>query len=214
VAPGLSAGADAPVRRRVLLVCVSLVLASCLVVAPVAIAAPTAVATFAGGCFWCMEAPFDVLDGVLQTTVGYTGGSEPDPSYEQVAAGSTGHAEAVRIEYDPARIDYARLLEVYWRNVDPTRADRQFCDVGRQYRPAIFYHDAKQRDAAERSRTDIARGARFDAPIVVEIVAAGPFYPAEDYHQDFYRKNALRYRFYRLNCGRDQRLRELWGTPH
>lgn len=182
-------------------------------VVPSAPAAPTAVATFAGGCFWCMEGPFDVLDGVLATTVGYTGGSEPDPSYEQVAAGSTGHAEAVRIEYDPARIDYAELLAVFWRNVDPTRDDRQFCDVGRQYRPAIYYHDAGQRDAAERSRADIARNARFDAPIVVEIVAAGPFYPAEDYHQDFYRKNALRYRFYRLNCGRDQRLRELWGGP-
>lgn len=173
--------------------------------------APLAKATFAGGCFWCMEPPFDKLPGVVATVSGYTGGHARNPSYEEVSAGRTGHAEAVEITYDPSRISYARLLEVYWRNVDPTTPDRQFCDVGNQYRTAIFYHDAEQKRLAEQSKAALAKSRPFPQPIVTEIVAAGEFTPAEGYHQDYYLKNPLRYKFYRYNCGRDQRLEELWG---
>lgn len=168
-------------------------------------------ATFAGGCFWCMEPPFDKLEGVISTTSGYTGGHKADPTYEEVSAGGTGHAEAVQIVYDPQRIGYGDLLEVFWRNVDPTTPDRQFCDVGRQYRTAIFYHNARQKHLAEQSRAMIERTKTFAAPIVTEITAAGEFYPAEDYHQDFHEKKPLHYKFYRFTCGRDARLEELWG---
>lgn len=170
-----------------------------------------AMATFAGGCFWCMEPPFDELDGVVATISGYTGGTVPDPGYEQVSAGGTGHAEAVRVLYDPARVSYDRLLEVFWRNIDPVTANRQFCDAGEQYRSAIFVHDDAQARAAEASRDALAKSGRVAGPIVTEIVQAAAFYPAEDYHQDYYRKNPVRYKFYRFNCGRDERLRELWG---
>ncbi len=170
-----------------------------------------AVATFAGGCFWCMEGPFDKLDGVPSTTSGYIGGTLDKPTYEQVSAGNTGHAEAVQVVYDPKRVSYAELLTVFWRNIDPTTPDRQFCDRGSQYRPGIFYHDEAQRAAAEASRSDIERSKSFKAPIKTEIVAATEFFAAEDYHQDYYLKNPLRYKFYRYNCGRDQRLQELWG---
>lgn len=173
-----------------------------------------AVATFAGGCFWCMEAPFDALDGVISTTSGYTGGDVMQPTYEQVSAGSTGHTEAVQIVYDPSRISYAKLLEVFWKNIDPTTADRQFCDRGNQYRPGIFYHDQEQLAAAEASRAALEQSKPFDEPIQVELTAAAQFYPAEDYHQDYYLKNPIRYRFYRLNCGRDKRLEALWGASH
>ena len=168
-----------------------------------------ATATFAGGCFWCMQPPFDALPGVISTTAGYTGGQKVNPTYEQVSAGNTGHAEAVEVVYDPARISYAGLLEVFWRNVDPLTANRQFCDTENQYRTAIFYHDAVQRRQAEASRAELekARGWR----IVTEIVPAGPFYRAEAYHQGYYKKNPIRYKFYRTGCGRDQRLKELWG---
>lgn len=172
-----------------------------------------AVATFAGGCFWCMEPPFDVVDGVVETTSGYTGGHVADPSYEQVTSGRTGHAEALQIRYDPARVGYAELLEVYWRNVDPTVADRQFCDRGNQYRPEIFYHDDEQQRLAEQSRTAIEESGRLPGPIVVEVTKASEFYPAEQYHQDYYEKNPVRYKYYRWSCGRDQRLEELWGEP-
>jgi len=171
-----------------------------------------AVATFAGGCFWCMELPFEALPGVLSATSGYTGGQKPDPSYEEVSAGGTGHAEAVRIVYDPARVRYEQLLDVFWRNIDPTAKDRQFCDVGSQYRSAIFVHDAEQRRLAEASREALKASGRFPGPVVTEIAEAGRFYPAEAYHQDYARRNPLRYRFYRSGCGRDDRLRELWGT--
>lgn len=171
-----------------------------------------AVATFAGGCFWCMEPPFDKLDGVLATTSGYTGGAKPDPHYEEVSAGATGHAESVQIVYDPEKVSYQKLLEVFWHNVDPTTPDRQFCDGGNQYRSAIFYHDDRQRAAAEASRRALEGNKPFSEPIVTEIVAASKFYPAEDYHQDYYKKNSLQYKFYRYNCGRDQRLEELWGS--
>ncbi|PWB68476.1 MAG: peptide-methionine (S)-S-oxide reductase [Holophagae bacterium] len=171
----------------------------------------TAVATFAGGCFWCMEPVFDALDGVLSTTSGYTGGTLPNPTYEEVSSGSTGHTEAIQVRYDPARVSYERLLEVYWRNIDPTVANRQFCDRGTQYRTAIFYHDEAQRLAAERSRAELERSGAIAVAIATRIVAAGDFYPAEDYHQDYYRKNPVRYQRYHDACGRDQRLEELWG---
>jgi peptide-methionine (S)-S-oxide reductase len=170
-------------------------------------------ATFAGGCFWCMEGPFDRVAGVVSTTSGYTGGSVKDPSYEEVSSGSTGHAESVEVVYDPAKVSYAQLLDVFWHNVDPTDGGGQFCDRGNQYRTAIFYHDDQQRQQAEQSRKDIeAAGTLKNKKIVTQIVPAGAFYAAEDYHQDYYLKNSFRYKFYRLNCGRDQRLKDLWGA--
>ncbi|MGQ0834630.1 MAG: peptide-methionine (S)-S-oxide reductase MsrA [Gammaproteobacteria bacterium] len=169
-----------------------------------------AIATFAGGCFWCMEPPFDELQGVVSTTSGYAGGRTKAPTYEEVSSGSTGHAEAVQVRYDPKKVSYEKLLEVFWRNVDPLTANRQFCDGGSQYRSAIFHHDVKQRRLAEDSKR--ALDGRFDRPIVTEIVPAGTFYPAEDYHQDYYKKNPVRYKVYRWNCGRDQRLEQVWGT--
>jgi peptide-methionine (S)-S-oxide reductase len=169
-------------------------------------------ATFAGGCFWCMEPPFDALAGVVSTTSGYTGGHDQDPTYEEVSAGGTGHAEAVQIVYDPAKIDYAALLEVFWHNVDPTTANRQFCDSGTQYRSAIFFHDETQQRLAEEAKKRLEASGRFAKPIVTEIVPAGPFYSAEEYHQDYARKNPIRYKFYRASCGRDRRLDEVWGA--
>ncbi|MEL7059744.1 MAG: peptide-methionine (S)-S-oxide reductase MsrA [Acidobacteriota bacterium] len=180
----------------------------------VATASPTdglARATFAGGCFWCMEEPFDVLDGVVSTTSGYTGGTEVRPTYREVAYGRTTHAEAVEVVYDPSKITYERLLEVFWRNVDPTVSDRQFCDRGAHYRTTIFTHDAEQRRLAEASKAEIERTKTFEGEIVTPVVDAGPFYPAEAEHQDFYVTNPVRYKTYRAGCGRDERLRELWG---
>jgi len=168
-----------------------------------------ATATFAGGCFWCMQPPFDVLPGVISTTAGYTDGQKINPTYEEVSAGATGHAEAVAVVYDPARISYARLLEVFWRNVDPLTANRQFCDAGNQYRSAIFYHNATQKKLAEASKAQLENSRNWR--IVTDIVPARPFYRAEEYHQNYYKKNPLRYKFYRAGCGRDQRLQELWG---
>jgi len=174
--------------------------------------APRAIATFAGGCFWCVEADFDKVPGVISTTSGYTGGNVANPTYQQVSAGSTGHAEAVEIAFDPAKVSYQKLLDVFWHNHDPLAKDRQFCDSGSQYRAAIFYHDEEQRKLAEESKK--AAQAKFAPRLVqTEIVKAGIFYPAEDYHQDYYEKNPIRYKFYRFNCGRDQRLEELWGKP-
>ena len=170
-----------------------------------------AVATFAGGCFWCMEPPFDTLPGVLSTTSGYMGGHVDKPTYEQVSAGRSGHAEVVQVRYDPARVDYATLLDVFWRNVDPLAVDRQFCDTGSQYRSAIFTHDPEQHRLALASKQALESSGRFDRPIATEVTAAGRFWPAEQYHQDYYEKNPVRYRFYRWNCGRDQRLEQLWG---
>ena len=173
---------------------------------------PKAVATFAGGCFWCVEADFDKVAGVISTTSGYAGGSVANPTYYQVSAGSTGHTEVVEIAYDPAKVSYQKLLDVFWRNHDPLAKDRQFCDSGNQYRAAIFYHNDEQRRLAEESKKTVQ--AKF-APRVVhtEIVKAGAFYAAEDYHQNYYEKNPVRYKLYRFNCGRDQRLEELWGKP-
>ena len=179
---------------------------------PAVSAAETATATFAGGCFWCMEPPFDKLDGVISTTSGYTGGDVKNPSYKQVSAGGTGHTEAIQIVYYPAKISYPQLLDVYWRNIDPLTANAQFCDHGSQYRSGIFYHDDAQKDAADASRQALVDAKKFDQPIVTEIVAASAFYPAEDYHQDYYQKNPLRYKYYRFACGRDKRLEALWGS--
>jgi len=170
-----------------------------------------AVATFAGGCFWCMEPPFDKLAGVISTTSGYTGGKTENPTYEQVTAGRTGHTEAVQVVYEPTKITYAQLLAVFWRNVDPHDAGGQFCDRGDSYRTGIFVHDEAQRKDAEESKRALAASGRLKKPIVTEIVAAARFYPAEAYHQDFYKKNPFRYEFYRNNCGRDARLRQVWG---
>jgi peptide-methionine (S)-S-oxide reductase len=169
-------------------------------------------ATFAGGCFWCMEPPFEKLDGVLSVTVGYTGGTVQNPTYEQVSAGGTGHAESVQILYDPSRISYEKLLDVFWHNVDPTDAGGQFCDRGSQYRPEIFVHDEEQRRLAEASKAALAKDKPFRGPIVVGIVPATTFWPAEAYHQHYHTKNPIRYRYYRYGCGRDRRLAELWGS--
>lgn len=169
-----------------------------------------AVAIFAGGCFWCLEPPFDKLDGVLSTTSGYIGGSKADPTYEQVTSGRTGHYEAIQIEYDPARIGYGQLLEVFWRNIDPVDPTGQFCDKGPQYRSAIFVVDEEQRRLAEASKSALDKSGKLPGRVVTEILPAAKFYAAEDYHQDYYRKNPGRYTFYRWNCGRDRRLQQLW----
>ncbi|RME42951.1 MAG: peptide-methionine (S)-S-oxide reductase [Deltaproteobacteria bacterium] len=171
-----------------------------------------AVATFAGGCFWCMEPPFEKLEGVTAVIAGYTGGSKENPTYREVSSGTTGHAEAVEVHYDPEKISYERLLEVFWHNIDPTVENRQFCDVGSQYRTAIFYHTEAQRRLAEASRTRLIASGRF-GKIFTKIEKAGPFYPAEAYHQDYYKTHPLRYKAYRFGCGRDRRLEQLWGDP-
>ena len=168
-------------------------------------------ATFAGGCFWCMEPPFDKLDGVISTTSGYAGGEEPNPTYDSVSAGRTGHAEVVQVVFDSSRVSYEELLYVYWRNVDPVTSNRQFCDGGQQYRTAILAHDDVQLVAAVASKKALEATGRFDRPIVTEIVQIGHFTPAEDYHQDYYQKNPIRYGYYRRGCGRDARLEVLWG---
>ena len=168
-------------------------------------------ATFAGGCFWCMEHPFDELPGVVSVTSGYTGGQKKNPTYQEVSAGGTGHAESVQVVYDPAKISYAKLLERYWHNIDPTVKDRQFCDVGNQYRSAIFYHNEEQHRIALQSEKALVQSKPFKGPVVTEIVPATEFYPAEEYHQHYYKKNPIRYKYYRTSCGRDKRLRELWG---
>ncbi|MCR4309963.1 MAG: peptide-methionine (S)-S-oxide reductase MsrA [Deltaproteobacteria bacterium] len=169
-------------------------------------------ATVAGGCFWCMEHPFDALPGVFSVTAGYTGGQKKYPTYKEVSAGGTGHAEAVQIVYDPSKITYGKLLDVYWRNIDPTTKDRQFCDSGNQYRSAIFYHTEEQHQAALQSKEALEKVKPFKEPVVTQIVPAGEFYPAEEYHQHYYKKNPIRYHYYRTGCGRDRRLKELWGN--
>ena len=170
-------------------------------------------AVFAGGCFWCMEPPFDELPGVISTTSGYIGGRVKNPTYEAVSAGGTGHTEALRVVYDPAKLSYAKLLEVFWRNIDPTVKDRQFCDSGSQYRSGIFYLSPEQKKLAEESRAQLEKTKPFKAPIVTEITSAAEFWRAEEYHQDYYKKNPVRYKFYSTGCGRAARLEELWGKP-
>ena len=183
------------------------------VAAQVPPAARTEIATFAGGCFWCVESDFDKVPGVLSTTSGYTGGTLANPTYEQVSHKGTGHAEAVQIVFDPTRVNYAQLLEKYWRTIDPTTRDRQFCDAGSPYRTAIFANDDAQLAAARASLAALEKSKPFKEPIVTTIERAGPFYPAEDYHQDYYKKNPVRYQYYRTSCGRDARLKQLWGSP-
>ncbi len=178
---------------------------------PAATGAAQAVATFAGGCFWCMEPPFDALPGVQSTVSGYMGGEVDDPTYEAVSRGGTGHAEVVQVTYDDTQVSYDELLAVYWRNIDPLDAGGQFCDRGDSYRTAIFVHDEAQARAARASKAELEASGRFDAPIVTPIVEAGDFWPAESYHQNYYLEHPLRYKYYRWRCGRDARLQALWG---
>jgi peptide-methionine (S)-S-oxide reductase len=194
-----------------LLLSLALLLAAGTAFAQQASPAKTAKATFAGGCFWCTEADFDKVEGVISTTSGYIGGKTVNPTYNQVSAGTTGHAEAVEIVYDPAKVTYEKLVDIFWRTIDPLVKDRQFCDSGSQYRSAIFFHDAEQRRLAEASKKKIEDSGVLKGPIQTQIAMATKFYPAEDYHQDFYLKNPSKYKFYRWNCGRDQRLEEIWG---
>ena len=173
--------------------------------------AAIAKATFAGGCFWCMEEAFDKVPGVTATVSGYMGGHVKNPTYEQVSTARTGHAEVVQVEYDPSKVTYARLLEVFWRNIDPTQKDAQFCDYGSQYRSGVFYQDDEQKRLAEASRAALQKNKPFKGEIVTEITKSSEFYPAEGYHQDYYLKNPARYKFYKSGCGRDARLKQLWG---
>ncbi len=170
-------------------------------------------AYFAGGCFWCMEEAFEKVEGVLSVTSGYMGGTVANPNYEDVSAGRTGHAESVEVVYDPAKVSYQKLLDAFWRNVDPITPNAQFCDHGSQYRSAVFFQTDEERRVAEASKQAIEQSRRFKEPIVTQIMMASQFYPAEDYHQDFYKKNPVRYKFYKYNCGRAQRLEDLWGKP-
>jgi peptide-methionine (S)-S-oxide reductase len=180
--------------------------------APSTSAATTAKATFAGGCFWCVESDFDKVPGVISTTSGYTGGTLKNPTYDQVSHSDTGHAEVVQVVFDPSKVSYETLLNKYWRSIDPTTKDRQFCDVGKPYRTAIFANDAAQLAVAKASLTALEKSKPFKEPIVTQIETAGVFYPAEEYHQDYYKKNPVRYNYYRLSCGRDARVKELWGA--
>ena len=180
--------------------------------AQAAAAAGTQKAVFAGGCFWCVESDFDKVDGVLSTTSGYTGGNVANPTYEQVSGKHTGHAEAVEIVFDPKKVSYEKLVEHFWHTIDPTTKDRQFCDAGSPYRTAIFAQDAAQLKIAQASKAALEKSKPFKEPVVTEVVMGGPFYVAEDYHQDYYKKNPVRYNYYRLSCGRDARIKELWGS--
>lgn len=172
--------------------------------------AETEIATFAGGCFWCMQPPFDKTKGVKDTVVGYSGGTEVDPTYEKVAYGKTSHFEAIQVEYDPEQVSYSELLDIFWRNVDPLQPNGQFCDIGKHYRTAVFYHNEEQQRLAEESVKTLNK-TRFDGGVVTEILPFGKFYRAEEYHQDYYKKNPIRYQMYRAGCGRDKRTAEIWG---
>lgn len=181
-----------------------------LLIGGTASAQKTETAVFAGGCFWCMETAFEGVPGISSAVSGYAGGSKKSPTYEEVGSGATGHAESVKVTYDPAKISYAKLLEIYWHNVDPFSAGGQFCDRGNQYRSAIFVANAEQKKAAEESKKAVEK--QLGKPVVTEIVMNSEFWPAEDYHQDFYKKNPTRYYSYRAGCGRDARLKEVWGA--
>jgi peptide-methionine (S)-S-oxide reductase len=194
-------------RRMFLALALALAAGTCVAQTP----APTAKAIFAGGCFWCVESDFDKIDGVISTTSGYIGGNVANPTYEQVSSKRTGHAEAVEIVFDPRKVTYQRLVDYFWHTIDPTTKDRQFCDSGSPYRTAIFALDAEQLRIAQESKARLERAKPFKDPIVTEVLMAGPFYPAEEYHQDYYTKNPLRYAYYRTGCGRDARLKQLWG---
>ena len=170
-----------------------------------------ALATFAGGCFWCMQSEFDTLEGILSTTVGYTGGIKPDPTYEEVSSGGTGHAEAIQIAYDPSKVSYERLLDIFWGNIDPTQLNGQFADHGSQYRTAVFYHSEEQRRLAEASKEQLQRSGKFEGPIVTEITQVSAFYPAEEHHQRYYQKNQQHYQAYSVGSGRKPFLERVWG---
>ena len=200
-------------RGMCALLVLPMVLAGSLVsISRAADAAGPANAFFAGGCFWCMEEVFEKVQGVTSVTSGYMGGRVENPSYEQVSAGGTGHAEAVEVVYDQAKVSYAALLDAFWHNVDPVTPNAQFCDHGSQYRAVIFFQGEEQKRLAEESKRAIEQSGRLPGSIVTELTMVSPFYPAEDYHQDFYKKNPVRYKFYKYNCGRAQRLEELWGA--
>jgi peptide-methionine (S)-S-oxide reductase len=169
------------------------------------------VATFAGGCFWCLQHDLMLVPGVVSTQSGYTGGHVVNPTYEDVSSGESGHVESVQVVYNPKKISYEELVNVYFHNIDPTRNDGQFCDTGEQYRPVIFYHNQSQKEIAEKYKQALTDSHKV-GPVKVDILPAGPFYPAEEYHQNYAGKNPIRYKFYRTNCGRDRRLREVWGT--
>lgn len=182
-----------------------------LFITPVLAEKPHETAIFAGGCFWCMEPPFDKIDGVFSTISGYTSGHKKDPTYREVSSGGSGHTEAIEIVYNPEKVTYSQLLKVFWKNIDPVAVDRQFCDAGSQYRSGIYYKNKDQEVAARESLQKLKQSKTFNKEIATEIVAASTFYPAEDYHQDYYKKNPLRYKYYRYSCGRDKRLTEIWG---
>jgi peptide-methionine (S)-S-oxide reductase len=173
----------------------------------------TAKAYFAGGCFWCMEEAFEKVDGVIAVVSGYMGGTVANPTYEQVSDGRTGHAESIEVTYDPTKVTYQKLLDAFWRNVDPITPNAQFCDHGNQYRSVVFYTTDEEKRLSEESKSKIEQSKRLPAPIVTQLVQASTFYPAEDYHQDYYKKNPLRYKYYKYSCGRAQRLEALWGKP-
>lgn len=200
-------------RRGLFRIGLLVLFVSGLAASPLAAASTSAKAYFAGGCFWCMEEAFEKVSGVIAAVSGYMGGTVPTPTYEQVSAGKTGHAESVEVTYDPSKVSYPQLLDAFWRNVDPVTANAQFCDHGNQYRAAIFPSTPEEQRLAEESRKALQDSKRFPLPIVTQIAQASTFYPAEEYHQDFYKKNPVRYKFYKFNCGRAQRLEELWGKP-
>jgi peptide-methionine (S)-S-oxide reductase len=205
--------------KRLLATFLSLIAAAAFAQGPAPVPPGHAVAIFAGGCFWCMEAPYDKLNGVVSTTSGYIGGSKKNPTYQEVSNGTTGHTEAVQVVYDPKKVGYRQLLEVFWRNIDPVARDRQFCDGGTQYRSGIFWLDDEQKKLADESKAALNGGLSFGSAkpvgfkggVVTEITRAAEFWPAEEYHQDYYKKNPVRYSYYRTGCGRDARLKELWG---
>lgn len=199
-------------RQRMITLCLFGAMAG-LLPSPMVWAAEPAKAYFAGGCFWCMEEAFELVEGVLSVVSGYMGGNVVNPTYAQVSAGKTGHAESVEVMYDPAKVTYQTLLDVFWRNVDPLTPNGQFCDYGSQYRSAIFYGTDEERRLAEESKAALERSKRFDQPIVTQVVKVSTFYPAEEEHQDYYKKNPIRYKYYKFGCGRAQRLESLWGKP-
>ena len=204
------------IQRRFIALAIGLI--ACMIFAQVPLAespgaSPSAKAYFAGGCFWCMEEAFEKVEGVVTVVSGYMGGTVANPTYEEVSAGRTGHAESVEVTYDPTRVTYQKLLDSFWHNVDPVTPNAQFCDHGSQYRSVIFYQGEEQKRLAEESKRAIEQSQRLTQPIVTELTKASQFYPAEEYHQDFYKKNPIRYKFYKFNCGRAQRLEEVWGAP-
>ncbi|CUS33406.1 Peptide methionine sulfoxide reductase MsrA [Candidatus Nitrospira nitrosa] len=203
-------------QRRFIALAIGIIVCTLLAQVPLAEApgaSPSAKAYFAGGCFWCMEEAFEKVEGVVSVVSGYMGGTAANPTYEEVSAGRTGHAESVEVIYDPTKVTYQKLLDAFWHNVDPLTPNAQFCDHGTQYRSAVFYSNEEEKRQAEESKSAIEQARKFPAPIVTQLVPAATFYSAEDYHQDYYKKNPLRYKYYKYGCGRANRLEALWGKP-